>query len=171
MMFNCNILHQHGVQQMNLTHSSSLHQGSCYLLRCQCSSDCAYILSRLCTPGAYRIPQSWLRRLLNYLTSYRPSRLPAPLSSHSSILEPTTVFRDDTEYHRVVAVEPHTSASNTTWHQEDRRPSTSFPRASPETLPKLQATYRIPNTGHVYLIMQRMPSVSLCQLWPTLKNF
>ena len=107
MMFDCNILHQHGIQQMNLTHSSSLHQGSCHLLPCQCSSDCAYILPRLCTPGAYSTQQSWLGRLLNYLTSYRPNRLPAPLYSHSSILEPTAVFRDDTEYHKVVAVEPH----------------------------------------------------------------
>ncbi|KAF1972328.1 hypothetical protein BU23DRAFT_580944 [Bimuria novae-zelandiae CBS 107.79] len=39
------------------------------------------------------------------------------------------------------------------------------------SMPKLYAMYRIASTGHVCLIMQRMPGVPLDQLWPTLKDF
>jgi hypothetical protein len=37
-------------------------------------------------------------------------------------------------------------------------------------LPKLYAMYRIASTGDVCLIMQRMPGVTLDQLWTTLKE-
>lgn len=114
---------------------------------------------------------AWVPAQLPYLKP--PDLLPAPLPSESRFFESTAVFRDDTSYHRVVAVEPHFIVKYGRGVKEIEGQVLLFLEHHLEAgnaVPKLYAMYRIASTGHVCLIMQRMPGVSLDQLWPTLKD-
>jgi hypothetical protein len=114
---------------------------------------------------------AWAPVQLPYLKT--PDLLPAPVPSESSFFESTTVFRNDTSYHRVVAVEPHFIVKYGRGVEEIEGQVLLFLEHHLEahhSLPKLYAMYRIPSTGHVCLIMQRMPGVPLDQLWPTLED-
>lgn len=114
---------------------------------------------------------TWTPAQLPYLKP--PNLLPAPLPSESQIFESTAVFRDDSSYHRVVAIEPHFIAKHGRGVEEIEGQVLLFLEhhlKAHHSLPKLYAMYRIPSTGHVCLIMQRMPGMSLDQLWPTLNN-
>ncbi|KAF2623980.1 hypothetical protein BU25DRAFT_413871 [Macroventuria anomochaeta] len=121
---------------------------------------------------------AWVPAQLPYLKP--PNLLPDPLPIGSRFFESTAVFRDDTSYHRVVAVEPHFTVKYGRGVKEIEGQVLLFLEHHLEAchgLPKLSrfrklyAMYRIASTGHVCLIMQRMPGVSLNQLWPTLKDF
>ncbi|KAH7401865.1 hypothetical protein DE146DRAFT_651783 [Phaeosphaeria sp. MPI-PUGE-AT-0046c] len=114
---------------------------------------------------------AWAPAQLPYLKP--PDLLPAPLPSESSFFESTAIFRDDTSYHRVVAVEPHFIVKYGQGVNEIEGQVLLFLEHHLEachSLPKLYAMYRIASTGHICLIMQRMPGVSLDQLWPTLND-
>ncbi|KAF2026440.1 hypothetical protein EK21DRAFT_74175 [Setomelanomma holmii] len=114
----------------------------------------------------------WAPAQLPYLKP--PDLLPASLPSESCFFESTAVFRNDTSYHRVVAVEPYFIVKYGRGVKEIKGQVLLFLEHHLEvcfSLPKIYAMYRIASTGHVCLIMQRMPGVSLDQLWPTLKDF
>ncbi|KAF2254780.1 hypothetical protein BU26DRAFT_514632 [Trematosphaeria pertusa] len=115
---------------------------------------------------------AWAPAQLPYLKP--PDLLPAPLPMESRFFESTAVFRNDTSYHRVVAVEPHFIVKYGRGVKEIEGQVLLFLEhhlKACHSLPKLYAMYRIASTGHVCLIMQHMPGVLLDQLWPTLKDF
>lgn len=114
---------------------------------------------------------AWSPAPLPYLKA--PDQLPAPLPTESRFFESTTVFRNDASYHRVVAVEPHFIVKYGRGVKEIEGQVLLFLEHHLNysyNLPKLYAMYHIASTGHVCLIMQRMPGVSLDRLWPTLKE-
>jgi hypothetical protein len=115
---------------------------------------------------------AWTPAQLPYLKP--PDLLPAPLPIESRFFESTAVFRDDTSYHRVVAVEPHFIVKYGRGVKEMEGQVLLFLEHHLKAchgLPKLYAMYRMAGTGHVCLVMQRMPGVPLDQLWPTLTDF
>jgi hypothetical protein len=96
----------------------------------------------------------WVPAQLPYLKP--PDLLPAPLPSESRFFESTAVFRDDTSYHRVVAVEPHFIVKYGRGVEEIEGQELLFlehPLKACHGLPKLYAMYRTASTGHVCLIM------------------
>lgn len=119
---------------------------------------------------------AWAPAQLPYLKP--PDLLPAPLPSETCFFDSTVVFRNDTSHHRVVAVEPHFIVKygrgvneiegQVLLFLEHHLKARSKARSK---VPKLYAMYRIASTGHVCLIMQRMPGESLDQLWSTLDEF
>jgi aminoglycoside phosphotransferase (APT) family kinase protein len=112
---------------------------------------------------------AWTPPSLPYLKS--PDLLPAPLPSERCFFESTAIFRDDTSHHRVVAVEPHFIVKYGRSVDEIEGQVLLFLEHHLDAcpwVPKLYAMYRIASTGHVCLIMQRMPGEPLDQLWPTL---
>jgi hypothetical protein len=138
-----------------------------------CSAG-VYILLRPCTHGALQVEaiMAWAPVQLPYLKP--PDLLPAPLPSESRFFESTDVFQNDTSYHRVVAVEPHFIVKYGRGVKEIEGQVLLFLEHHLEAckgFPKLYAMHRVARTGHVCLIMQRMPGVPLDQLWPTLKDF
>ncbi|KAF2762717.1 hypothetical protein EJ05DRAFT_534213 [Pseudovirgaria hyperparasitica] len=115
---------------------------------------------------------AWVPVLLPYAKA--PGLLPAPLPSETSILESTTVFRDDVSHHRVVAVGSHFIAKHGKGVIELEGQVLLFLEhhlKACSQVPKLYAMYRIPSTGHMCLIMQRMPGETLDSLWPGLSEF
>ncbi|KAF1842083.1 uncharacterized protein K460DRAFT_380032 [Cucurbitaria berberidis CBS 394.84] len=114
---------------------------------------------------------AWVPARLPYLK--HPDLLPAPLPSEKLFFESTAVFREDVSYHRVVAVEPHFIVKYGRGVDEIEGQILLFLEHHLKDhpgIPKLYAMYRIASTGHVCLIMQRMPGESLAQLWPTLEE-
>jgi hypothetical protein len=114
---------------------------------------------------------TWAPAQLPYLLP--PDQLSALLPSESRFFESTSVFRDDTDYYRVVAVEPHFTVKYGGGVKEIEGQILLFLEHRLKAchgLPKLYAMYRIASIDHVCLIMRRMPGVSLDQLGPTLKD-
>ncbi|KAF2867737.1 hypothetical protein BDV95DRAFT_631086 [Massariosphaeria phaeospora] len=102
-----------------------------------------------------------------------PSHLPAPLPSERDFLESPTVFRNDVSNHRIVAVGTHFIVKHGRAVEEiegqtllflERYPSVSL------TVPRLYAMWRMPSSGHLCLVMERIPGENLESAWPTLTN-
>jgi hypothetical protein len=114
---------------------------------------------------------SWSPAKLPYLKS--PDQLPAPLPSEKQFFESITVFRNDASHHRVVAVEPHFIVKYGRGVNEIEGQVLLFLEHHRKTclgVPKLYAMYRITSTGHICLIMQRIPGESLEHIWPALQE-
>ncbi|KAA8624993.1 Phosphotransferase enzyme family protein [Pyrenophora tritici-repentis] len=114
---------------------------------------------------------AWAPAQLPYQKS--PDLLPAPQPSESQFSESATVFQDDVQYHRVVAVDSHFIVKygrGVTKNEGQVLLSLKHHLNASPRLPKLYTMYRMPDTNHVCLIMQRMPGVQLNYLWPKLTD-
>lgn len=83
-----------------------------------------------------------------------------------------TVFRNNERHHRVVAVGPHYAVKYGLGVRESEGQTILFldhmTQNNPISIPKLYAMYRVPQTGLLYLVMERLPGVSLEDIWTKL---
>lgn len=84
------------------------------------------------------------------------------------------VLREDTSYHKVVAVGPHFVVKHGRGVQEREGQTLLFLAEQhlvmSVVVPKLYAMYRMPSTGDLVLIMERLPGETLETLWAALKE-
>ncbi|KAF2240223.1 kinase-like protein [Trematosphaeria pertusa] len=102
-----------------------------------------------------------------------PSQLPAPLPSERDFLESPTVFRDDVSHHRIVAVGTHFIVKHGRGVEEIEGQTLLFLERYPNaslTVPRLYAMWRIPSSGHLCLVMERIAGEDLESAWPTLTS-
>lgn len=91
---------------------------------------------------------SWLPAQLPYFAPH--SRLPSSLPTPQQIAAPDTVYRDDEDYHRVVAVEPHYIVKYGSGVLEMEGPVLLFlEHHTCPNVPKLYAMYHQEDSGHV----------------------
>ncbi|KAF2107769.1 kinase-like domain-containing protein [Lophiotrema nucula] len=100
-----------------------------------------------------------------------PRLLPAPLPSEADFLEATAVFKGDVSNHRVVAVGDHFVVKYGRAVEEAEGQTLLFLEQHSVkclTAPKLYAMWRMHSTGHLCLVMERLPGENLETLWPKL---
>ncbi|KAF2681284.1 kinase-like protein [Lentithecium fluviatile CBS 122367] len=102
-----------------------------------------------------------------------PSRLPAPLPKERDFLQSPVVLREDVSHHRVVAVGEHFIVKHGRGVEEIEGQTLLFLERFPNeslTVPRLFAMWRMPSTGHLCLVMERIHGLDLESAWPTLTN-
>jgi hypothetical protein len=115
--------------------------------------------------------EDWTLARLPFLRP--PSELPAPLPSERDILESATVFKNDVSHHRVVAVGTHFIVKHGRNVEEIEGQTLFFLEQYPDAsfiVPRLYAMYRMPSSGHLCLVMERIAGENLESAWPTLTN-
>jgi hypothetical protein len=105
-----------------------------------------------------------------------PSQLPAPLPSEKDFLESPTVFKatnSESAHHRVVAVAAHFVVKHGRGVKEIEGQNMLFLERYANaslTVPRLYAMWRMPSSGHLCLVMERIEGEQLESPWPTLTS-
>jgi hypothetical protein len=110
-------------------------------------------------------PQDWIPVSIPFLKP--PDQWPGPIPSEWNILE-GTVLHGDASNHRIVAIGEHFVVKHGRGVDEVEGQNLLFleqHRSDCLIVPKLYAMWYIAATGHLCLVMQRMPGENLEKLW------